>query len=75
MEHIPYEFRDNRCLYCRKELAEWNSSWDAGQHYKNIPCDCGKENWIKVEFEGSGHDFLFKTVPRVESVRRKVQER
>ncbi len=36
---------------------KWKSEWNPGHHYKKTTCDnCGKEVWVTVDFEGSGHD-------------------
>ena len=49
------------CHRCNIELdaEKWTSEWDSGHpdfHYKSAVCECGKKNWIKVDFHGSGHD-------------------
>ena len=77
MEHIPREFHEQKCLYCRKELPveQWHSVFTAEQHYKTLSCECGKKNWVKLSFDGSGHDLIFKPRPSLESVVRKVAER
>ncbi len=72
-----------RCEYCCKDIdkTKWDSEWDKryhlSHHYKSIKCDsCGKKNWVKVEFDGSGHDFLFKRdISPIESLVRRVKER
>jgi len=71
-----------KCLYCKKELDlnQWNSQWDSLHHeihhYKIIRCECGKKNWVKVDFDGSGHDQVFQTEPSpLESMVRKVREK
>jgi len=49
----------DQCPYCGKEFdkkAEWDSEFHLEMHYKSIKCECGKDNFIKVEFHGSGHD-------------------
>ncbi|MFH1682407.1 MAG: hypothetical protein ABIA37_01290 [Candidatus Woesearchaeota archaeon] len=48
-----------KCRKCGNDLEHkpWESQFEANQHYKTNTCDkCGKKNWIKVEFDGSGHD-------------------
>ncbi len=68
----------DKCLYCRKDLHvdKWNSEWTSEEHhYKSIKCECGKENWVKVDFYGSGHDSFFKKLSPLESAVRKVQEK
>tara|TARA_Y100000310_G_C20368346_1_gene662312 strand:+ start:124 stop:390 length:267 start_codon:yes stop_codon:yes gene_type:complete len=53
------------CTKCGNEIdsKSWSSEWDEANpevhHYKSFSCDCGKKNWIKVDFPGSGHDELF----------------
>jgi hypothetical protein len=48
----------SNCVYCKKSLAEltWESVWHGEFHYKMIQCECGKENFIRMNFHGSGHD-------------------
>ncbi len=52
----------NQCVYCSNDLTEkqWSSKWDQEyheeHHYKIVQCDCGKKNWLKTNFHGSGHD-------------------
>ncbi|MBI4983354.1 hypothetical protein HZC32_01815 [Candidatus Woesearchaeota archaeon] len=82
MKEIICELEKKRCLYCRKELnkEKFSSQWDPREHncchYKIIRCDCGKNNWVKVDFDGSGHDFSFqKELSPLESTIRKVRER
>ena len=48
-----------QCRKCGNDLEDkpWQSNWEGAQHYKTNTCDrCGKKNWVKVDFEGSGHD-------------------
>ena len=47
------------CLYCGNKLKgeTWNSEFETEFHYKTIVCSgCGKQNRVKVDFQGSGHD-------------------
>ena len=50
------------CHRCGNDLdkEKWNSEWDPSKpddhHYKSFVCDCGKKNWVRVNFPGSGHD-------------------
>ncbi|MEK6938895.1 MAG: hypothetical protein AABX04_07685 [Nanoarchaeota archaeon] len=71
-----------RCLYCKKELdlMQWSSHWDdlnhEEHHYKAVKCDCGKKNWVKMDFLGSGHDeVLQRKLSPLESMVRKVREK
>ena len=67
-----------KCLYCRQELpgSKWISQWCSEElHYKTTRCECGKQNWIKVDFYGSGHDTIFYKTSSLESLVRKVQEK
>jgi DNA-directed RNA polymerase subunit RPC12/RpoP len=80
MEHILRHFRGGICLYCKKpvEKASWNSHWeeDDEHHYKKVRCDaCGKKNWFKVDFHGSGHDAGLEEKYSLESMVRKVVEK
>jgi len=74
--------RGKRCLYCKKELdtSLWTSQWDQlhheEHHYKAIKCNCGKKNWVKLDFLGSGHDeAIQRHLSPLESVVRKVREK
>tara|TARA_Y100000294_G_C8312468_1_gene239305 strand:+ start:123 stop:389 length:267 start_codon:yes stop_codon:yes gene_type:complete len=69
------------CTRCGVEIdgKDWESEWDSTNpevnHYKSFVCDCGKKNWIKVNFSGSGHDEVFEQQKReIESTVRKVRE-
>ncbi|MFH1409299.1 MAG: hypothetical protein ABIH34_05305 [Nanoarchaeota archaeon] len=59
------------CFYCHASLEgkEWTSVHDRWKHYKRITCDCKREHWVRVPFEGSGHDdwdgFLEKKIERL----------
>ncbi len=81
MEHIPLIFTEGKCLYCRQEIDidYWHSCWseDGQHHYKILSCpSCMRENWLKVDFPGSGHDaVLKKNRPPLESVLRRVPEK
>lgn len=50
------------CTRCNDPLdkEKWFSEWDPNHpdnhHYKSIVCECGKKNWIRMDFHGSGHD-------------------
>ncbi len=60
------------CTYCRKDLSlgKWISEWDLknDHHYKSCLCrECGRKNWLKVDFSGSGHDLFMKTETSLES--------
>ncbi|MEA3429857.1 MAG: hypothetical protein U9R08_01145 [Nanoarchaeota archaeon] len=49
----------DQCPYCGTDLDKvtgWESEFHIGMHYKKITCSCGKENILKVDFIGSGHD-------------------
>lgn len=48
------------CSRCGKELIGWGSEWDAAHHYKTLVCTCGKKNWVKLDFIGSGHDAVLQ---------------
>lgn len=70
-----------RCLYCKKELdlLKWDSQWDPlhhdVHHYKSIKCSCGKKNWVKMDFDGSGDDQVIQGCSSLESTIRKVREK
>ncbi|MBS1266773.1 MAG: hypothetical protein MAG795_00742 [Candidatus Woesearchaeota archaeon] len=46
------------CLYCSEEAEKrWVSEWNCEHHYKSFCCkNCGKKNFVRVNFQGSGHD-------------------
>jgi len=81
MEHAIREFEKCHCLYCRKKLNQnkLRSEWDPCEHeihqYKSIVCECGKKNWVKVDFDCSGHDLLFGKKISLESTVRLVREK
>lgn len=76
MEDLPEELRHNSCIYCKKELndKDWNSEWGDSQHYKTIRCGCcGKKNWLRVDYAGSGHDNPLLEDQTLEAMVKKVQ--
>ena len=47
------------CSKCNEDLKDqpWYSQLEADEHYKTTSCgNCGKKNWVKVDFLGSGDD-------------------
>ncbi len=46
------------CLYCCENGEKrWFSEWNHEHHYKTFLCKCcGKKNFVRVSFQGSGHD-------------------
>jgi len=69
------------CNRCGEKLNDkrWDSEWDPCHpevhHYKSILCDCGKKNWLRMNFLGSGHDQVLEGNSNfVESTIKKVQE-
>ena len=47
------------CSKCNTDLKNqhWHSQFEAQEHYKSTTCNgCGKKNWVKVDFLGSGDD-------------------
>jgi hypothetical protein len=51
--------RLTNCNYCSQELnlLDVKSEWDTdNRHYKLLICSCGKKNWVKVDYFGSGHE-------------------
>lgn len=70
---------EKRCGYCSHHLSAAGSSlWDGKEdshHYKQANCSqCGKHNWLKVEYHGSGHD-VSAHGKTIESIIRKVAEK
>ncbi len=73
---------DNKlaCHRCGKEpdKKKWNSEWDPckpdDHHYKSFVCDCGKKNWVRMNFHSSGHDKALEEDPNpIESSVKRVQ--
>ena len=68
------------CHRCNVELDKdkWVSEWDSGNpelHYKSAICECGKKNWVQVDFHGSGHDRHLQDPDKViESAIKKVAD-
>jgi len=68
------------CNRCGEKLNDkrWDSEWDPCHpevhHYKSILCDCGKKNWLRMNFLGSGHDRIQEDPNPIESSVKKVQE-
>jgi hypothetical protein len=81
MELALKEFERCRCLYCRKELDKDKvcPEWDPREHeihqYQSIRCECGKKNWVKIDFDCSGHDSLFVKSTPLESTIKQVREK
>ena len=70
------------CNRCGKETdkKQWYSEWDPNHpeehHYKSFLCGCGKKNWLRVNFGGSGHDkALFNDSNSIESSVKMVKEK
>ena len=84
IEKVLEEFKIDevvRCHHCGFEINkdQWNSEWDtlnsSAHHYKSAVCVCGKKIWVRVNFNGSGHDEVFKeNLNPIESVIRIVRE-
>ena len=58
-DHFIKNKNITKCRICGNDLTDkpWQSQWEIDQHYKINICDkCGKKTWVKVDFEGSGHD-------------------
>ena len=80
MEYTLSKISEVRCLYCSESLSEevWRSEWrEHVHHYKSVKCDdCGKKNWLKASFLGSGHDAISMLRKiSIESVIRRVGEK
>jgi len=78
MDNLPRNLKEGKCEYCSEQinLESLESFWIAQYHYKVVRCSCGKSNWVKVNFEGSGHDQgLEKKKETIESTIQKVFER
>ncbi len=80
MEHILKHFKGGNCLYCKKPVEGdlWDSHWEGKDelHYKMLKCgECGKKNWFKVDFHGSGHDMGLNERHSLESMVKKVVEK
>ncbi len=79
MGDLPEHLKEGRCEYCLMDFDPtlFGSTFgdSADQHYKSFDCLCGKKNWVKMDFLGSGHDDVTKEDSELESMIRKVQER
>ena len=72
-------FLQQKCGYCHTLLdglkirSEWGEKEDL--HYKAFNCcECNKKTWLKLDFEGSGHDSLAEEdVGELESMVSKVK--
>jgi len=56
---LKEEHQKDNCIYCNNKLngLRWDSAFESLIHYKVIECkECKKENRVKVDFHGSGHD-------------------
>ena len=80
MVHISNSFKEGECGYCGNNFekeetkSEWDEKDEQNHHYKSVSCGkCKKENWLKVDFAGSGHDSRIDE-ESIESLIRKVQE-
>lgn len=70
------------CSRCGCELnreqyvSEWDPSQPQDHHYKSFQCECGKKNWLKMNFPGSGHDqILIDHEKEIRSMIKKVSDR
>ena len=83
MAQAIISLEEGKCCYCKDSLArdeiksEWDDHEDDNHHYKCLKCNkCGKKNWCKVCFQGSGHDCELTQEERtIDSVIRRVMER
>ncbi|MBU0460151.1 MAG: hypothetical protein KKH52_01285 [Nanoarchaeota archaeon] len=53
------------CSRCHEELGRdnWAKEWDEQSpefYYKTFICNCGKKNWIKLDFLSSGHESVLE---------------
>jgi hypothetical protein len=55
---VEYKLNEIQCRVCKKEVdkKQFQSVFEANQHYKTTKCDCGNNITIPVTFAGSGHD-------------------
>ena len=56
---LKEEHQKDNCIYCNHEMKgeKWKSAFESLHHYKVVECKkCSKENRVKVDFHGSGHD-------------------
>ena len=80
MVELPERVKEMRCSYCSHEVdgKQWDSEWHEchERHYKSIVCEnCGKKDWMKANFNGSGHDCVVDKLDNdLESTLRKVSE-
>lgn len=59
-QHLMRNFHVDVCRYCPQDfqdVVEWKSEFHGELHYKSTKCGgCGRNNTIRVDFHGSGHD-------------------
>ena len=65
--------KEGNCIYCSEKLPDtWESSFASQSHYKCVVCTCGKNNCVRVNFQGTGHDTwsgLEKKIEKSDSIK------
>ncbi|MBT3298576.1 hypothetical protein HN385_06625 [archaeon] len=66
-----------KCNYCSNKMEQENASsiWEGELHYVVMSCDCGRDNWVKVDLESFNPGDLFKRMDEVSSTKEKVFEK
>ena len=81
MDHIAGNLNSDGCGYCHHTLEDgiWKPEWDdsVDQFYKALACSgCGKKNWVKCDFQASGHDEVMNQEENeLESIIKKVSDK
>ena len=80
MAEVLDSLESGKCTYCKNKVSQIESEWDdhddEHHHYKITRCQgCGKKNWLKVCYHGSGHDCILTDKERsIDSVIKRVME-
>jgi len=69
---VIQEVQKEVCPYCKRNInGSWKSEFDLKHHYKVFNCECGKKVWIKLNFNGSGHDTWDKKSIKIKKASKK----
>lgn len=66
-----------KCTYCSCKIGRQSaiSRWEGDFQYTVLKCECGRENWVKVNLDEFNPGAFFHKKVEVESVQRKVREK
>ena len=62
-----------KCNYCSRHVnrEEGNSHWEGELQYIVLKCDCGKKNWVRVDFIGIDPREYYEKEPVIVPTRNK----